>query len=317
MNKVFLFTILLVSISGCADDKDVSFMNPLGNRERPLEIITKVLTFHSPNFIQEFTQETVIGLYVCTEKTGNLYNDNMDYKNIKAEIQTLNNKQVWHQTPTVYLHSEPAIVYAYSPYQKQVSLDATCIPVKISPDATLTKDYMYGIQAAGQKAVNNVSPVVLLDMNHALSLLSFQIGIKDRTAGHYRLSAIQIGNKAGGTALCCRGKMDIKTGEISGCAGTNASTRLTFDSPKTLYTRPAETHSILVIPTRQIVEDGDVEILFVINGTTYKYSVPAQTQWKKGHKYLYEVSFDGSKITLDKVTCHKWSSVEEINKVIL
>ena len=94
----------------------------------------------------------------------------------------------------IYLNEEPVTVYAYYPYQSQVDFDPENIPVRISPDASLTKDYMYGIQASGQRAVNQISPVALLNMNHTLSLLSFQLRITPEAEGCFLLHAIQIGN---------------------------------------------------------------------------------------------------------------------------
>ena len=220
-----------VCIFSCTNDYDPVLIENLGMKKQPLKIITKVLTTKSPNFIQEFTRGSVIGLHVVSENTGNIYDSNPDYKNVRAEAFLIHNKLDWRQSPEIYLNEEPVTVYAYYPYQSQVDFDPENIPVRISPDASLTKDYMYGIQASGQRAVNQISPVALLNMNHTLSLLSFQLRMTPEAEGCFLLHAIQIGNKAGGTALCFGGKMNIKTGNIGGCAGTNASTRLKLNTP--------------------------------------------------------------------------------------
>lgn len=69
-------------------------------------------------------------------------------------------------------------------------LSTASIPVKISPDATQTRDYMYGTHALGQKAVNSISPMVLLNMEHALSLISFQVNLEKTEEEIYELSAV-------------------------------------------------------------------------------------------------------------------------------
>lgn len=273
--------ITAVSIFSCTNDYDPGLIENLGMKEQPLRIITKVLTTKSPNFMQEFTRGSVIGLHVVSESTGNIYDSNPDYKNVRAEAFLVNYKLNWRQSPDIYLNEEPVTVYAYYPYQSQVNFDPENIPVRISPDASLTKDYMYGIQASGQRAVNQISPVALLNMNHTLSLLSFQLRITPEAEGCFLLHAIQIGNKAGGTALCFKGKMNIKTGNIGGCAGTNASTRLKLNTPRMLKKIPDEPQQLMVIPTSRIRTDGDVEVLFTINETTFKYKIPANTKWEK------------------------------------
>lgn len=299
-----------VSIFSCTNDYDPGLIENLGMKEQPLRIITKVLTTKSPNFMQEFTRGSVIGLHVVSESTGNIYDSNPDYKNVRAEAFLVNNKLNWRQSPDIYLNEEPVTVYAYYPYQSQVNFDPENIPVRISPDASLTKDYMYGIQASGQRAVHQISPVALLNMNHTLSLLSFQLRMTPEAEGCFLLHAIQIGNKAGGTALCFRGKMNIKTGNIGGCAGTNASTRLKLNTPRMLKKIPDEPQQLMVIPPSRIRTDGDVEVLFTINETTFKYKIPANTKWEKGKRYIYNLLFNGKDITLENVSTSEWLSVE-------
>ena len=302
--------ITAVSIFSCTNDFDPGLIENLGMKEQPLRIITKVLTTKSPNFMQEFTRGSVIGLHVVSESTGNIYDSNPDYKNVRAEAFLVNYKLNWRQSPDIYLNEEPVTVYAYYPYQSQVNFDPENIPVRISPDASLTKDYMYGIQASGQRAVNQISPVALLNMNHTLSLLSFQLRITPEAEGCFLLHAIQIGNKAGGTALCFKGKMNIKTGNIGGCAGTNASTRLKLNTPRMLKKIPDEPQQLMVIPTSRIRTDGDVEVLFTINETTFKYKIPANTKWEKGKRYIYNLLFNGKDITLENVSTSEWLPVE-------
>ena len=302
--------ITAVSIFSCTNDYDPGLIENLGMKEQPLRIITKVLTTKSPNFMQEFTRGSVIGLHVVSESTGNIYDSNPDYKNVRAEAFLVNYKLNWRQSPDIYLNEEPVTVYAYYPYQSQVNFDPENIPVRISPDASLTKDYMYGIQASGQRAVNQISPVALLNMNHTLSLLSFQLRITPEAEGCFLLHAIQIGNKAGGTALCFKGKMNIKTGNIGGCAGTNASTRLKLNTPRMLKKIPDEPQQLMVIPTSRIRTDGDVEVLFTNNETTFKYKIPANTKWEKGKRYIYNLLFNGKDITLENVSTSEWLPVE-------
>lgn len=301
---------ITASIFSCTNDYDPGLIENSGMKEQPLRIITKALTTKSPNFMQEFTNGSVIGLHVVAENTGNIYDSNTDYKNVRAEAYLVSNRLNWRQSPEIYLHEEPVTVYAYYPYQSQVDFDPENIPIRISPDASLTKDYMYGIQASGQRAVNQISPVALLNMNHTLSLLSFQLRMTPETEGCFLLHAIQIGNKAGGIALCFMGKMNIKTGNIRGCAGTNASTRLKLNTPLMLKEIPGEPQQLMVIPTSRIRTDGDVEVLFIINGTTFKYKVPADTKWEKGKRYKYDLLFNGKEITLENVSTSGWLPVE-------
>ena len=52
----------------------------------------------------------------------------------------------------------------------------------------------------------------------------------------------------------------------------------------------------MVIPTSRIRTDGDVEVLFTSNETTFKYKIPANTKWEKGKRYIYNLLFNGKRI---------------------
>ena len=56
--------------------------------------------------------------------------------------------------------------------------------------------------------------------------------------------------------------------------------------------------------------DGDVEVLFIINETTFKYKIPANTKWEKGRRYIYNLLFNGKDITLENVSTSEWLPVE-------
>ena len=94
---------ITASIFSCTNDYDPGLIENLGMKEQPLRIITKALTTKSPNFMQEFTSGSVIGLHVVAENTGNIYDSNADYKNVRAEAYLMNNRLNWRQSPEIYL----------------------------------------------------------------------------------------------------------------------------------------------------------------------------------------------------------------------
>ena len=306
MRNLLLFITLISCLAGCSNEGNIVAIESISAKEKPLRIITRILTTKSANFVQEFKDGSEIGLLITRENDGGLYDEDSDYINVKAKASLISNKISWQQTPEVSLNFDPATVYAYYPYQSQMRLSAASIPVKLSSDATQTPDYMYGTHAVGQKIVNSISPVVILNMNHALSLISFQINLQEGEYKDYQLSAIQVGNKAGGSTLICRGMMDIRTGEITGTAGCKTSTRLNLEEAVTLTKEFCDPQHIRVFPTSGPIAEGDIEALFTINGSSYKYKIPAQTVWEKGHKYLYKLTLSGETLTLKEVSVTDW-----------
>ena len=102
--------------------------------------------------MQEFTRGSVIGLHVVSESTGNIYDSNPDYKNVRAEAFLVNYKLNWRQSPDIYLNEEPVTVMPITRTQSQVQFTyPENIPVRISPDASLTKDTCTGYRPAGNE----------------------------------------------------------------------------------------------------------------------------------------------------------------------
>lgn len=309
MRNLALFISMILSFWGCTNDKDFGGLENIGWNEKPLQIMTRILTTKSTNFIQEFKEGSILGLQITSGSIDDLYNDISAYKNVSAKACIVNGKIRWQQSPEVILGSKEVTIYAYYPYQEDINFNARQIPVKLAPDALDTDDYMYGTHAIGQKAVNGTSPLVLLSMNHALSLISFQLNLSKGKAGAFIISSVQVGNKPGGTTLVSEGTLDITTGDICGSTArsTSASTVLSLANPVTLINEKyCDPLRLMVIPTSGTIGTGDVETLFTINGETYKFEIPANTQWEKGKKYLYKLSFNGKSLQLREVSITDW-----------
>lgn len=239
MKKIALFIcIVIAGAYSCSDDKGWMRPDQMMPEEKTLEISTRILTPRQAGFVQLFDEGTEIGLHICSDEKGEIYEESRRYNNVKAVSFYENGRLRWRQIPPVSLHQKVATVYAYSPYKGDDYLDVTHIPIHICRDAEQTKEYMYGTQAIGQKTVSCLSPMVMLHMHHALSLLSFEVRLAHNTKGLYDLQAIEVRNKKGGNRLALEGEMNITTGEIIGKATTpSLSTQLILPESLPLSSR--------------------------------------------------------------------------------
>lgn len=174
--------------------------------------------------------------------------------------------------------------YTHIIHIKDINFNARQIPVKLAPNALETDDYMYGTHAIGQKAVNSTSPLVLLSMNHALSLISFQLNLSKGKTGAFIISSVQVGNKPGGTTFSQRRNPRYHDGRYHRFyrRSTSASTVLSLTNPVTLINEKyCDPMRLMVIPPSGTIGTGDVETLFTINGETYKFDIPANAAEKR------------------------------------
>lgn len=298
MNKFLFISIAIALFNGCHENHYEQPIKKESTQKTALEMTTKSFTTTSTLFKESFLDGSEIGLFITYGNQDSLYKGISHYKNVKSKAIRLSNGLLrWTFFPEILLtSSQPIRIYAYYPYKIQKALDPASIPIHISPIATETPSYRYGRLSSGQKEVSKRSPLAKLSMNYALSLLSFQLYQHPDIKGSFKLTSIQIGNRAGGNTLQYTGTMDIVTGDITGVAGPYKATLLTIEPSATLRHSSAEEQTIRIVPTYSPIREREVEAIFTINGNAYKYILPEGTCWKKGQKYTYTLYFDGKEI---------------------
>lgn len=306
MKRVLLFVSLELVVYSCTEDKGSTLAEQEPTKVKSLELITKSLAPPSLNLSQPFSEGTELGIFIYSGRTGATYKQRDEYKNVKAKAVKEKGRISWHKEPEVWLDSEPATVLAYAPYRGIAGLDARRIPVSMAPDAALTPAYMYGMHTLGHKKVNNVSPMVWLNMNYALSQITFRLARQKQVSGACVVSSFQIRNKAGGTLLCREGWLDLHTGRITGLPEADASTRLLLAEPVPVATSYGELPGLKVLPLSRKMNAGEIEALFTIDDKTYVFLFPATIQWKKGYTYTYQLLFNGNSLTFEKMTITRW-----------
>ena len=273
MNKLLLITILLIIFTGCHENQQWMSKEKSTARKSVLEMTTRSYTAGSSVFTEILPEGSEIGLFITYGNQDSLYKGASLYKNVKSKaVGSSKGSLKWKQTPQVFLRSNK-----------------------------------YGRLSQGQKEVNRKSPLAKLSMNYALSLLSFEIYQDSDINGLFKLTSIQIGNRAGGNTLQYTGTMDIVTGNIKGTPGAYKATLLTIDPSVTLRHAKAEEQNIRIVPTYSPIREKEVEAIFTINGRTYKYIIPEGTCWNKGYKYSYKLYFDGKDIRLHDSVAYIWT----------
>lgn len=306
MKRAVLFAGLVVAAYSCTDDQFFTSVENTRLHTQPLEIITKSLTAESLNFTQAFSEGMELGLFVHNAGAEAIYTNKKEYRNVRAKAVREKGKICWRTEPEVRLSHEAATVVAYAPYRDDIDPEAPRIPVKIAPDAAQTVAYMYGTHTLGHKKVNNLSPMVLLNMNYALSQIVFRIARHPQAEVPGWVSSVQIGNKGGGNLLVNEGLLDLATGEITARTGLSAPTRLHLTEPLLLTPRYRSLPAVKVLPTVRKMKQGEVEALFTIDGKNYTLSLPGNIRWKKGYTYTYQLVYNGHFLKFERLTITDW-----------
>ncbi|SHG36688.1 fimbrillin family protein [Dysgonomonas macrotermitis] len=311
--KRFLLSmaVIAVSITGfysCSNEEEG--INRTANGTANLSIETEISATgtalrSTKSSLSAFGEGSQLGLYVTNGTMGSDYPQG-PYNNVMATLTS----GKWVLNPSVKLGITPATIFAYYPYNPAQGYTSTNFHVY----HTNQVDYMYGTNAEGQGSINRDNPNVRLRMNHALSLLQFKIS-KMNYPGESKLTRIEVSNASGKMDLKSSATLDIATGALT---FSDAGYEPAFiENVNGLYNilepsvAEADINEVIVIPVDNVNANGNILIRFTIDSTVYSYSVPANTSWKQGYKYTYDVLVNGTELVIDDVVITDWQ--EEAN----
>lgn len=199
-------------------------------------------------------------------------------------------------------------------------------------------DYMYATKPndTGQPQASNgkstapnsgLTKSVNLQMNHALTMVSFRIYKDENYYNTGKLTKIELKNASGTTPLSKASTgylttMNISTGTITLPSGNQEAatyTRYIFNDSNAGYTikeapsgsnpENSPAFSILVFPVASISVNA-IKVTFTIDGTPYEISIPSSggTSWQAGNNNIYKVTMNSIGLEIGTVTIKQWSN---------
>lgn len=245
--------------------------------------------------ISAWTAGNSMGLFV---KSSGLTGD--DYGEVNGQVQAVYNNVAWTVSPEVSLSSTPANVYAYFPYDANVT-DGTAVPVEVASQT----DYLYSGNAISASASN---AKVSLQMKHALCVFAFSVKNNGYIGGEGKLTSIVFKNGAGiDTKLfASKGTMDISTGNIRNLVYDD----YTLVTDKTITGNGwgiGEQPLALVLPF-QTGSSSQPTFVFTVDGKEYEVAVPKNMSYNAGEQYLFRLTINSTSMELDaaNITIVPW-----------
>lgn len=255
----------------------------------------------------------------------------------------------------IFLSNENATIYANYPSTKTATHSSTAVNaesvVEVSTlagatgtageDNTITitnnstsainacakeVDYMYATPVGSK---NNASSEVSLNMNHAMSMVSFRIYKDKNYTNSAHLTKIELSNVGQNKVLLkpgSNGKATMKLGDgnmtiPSGEAITytrftkeNSTGYYQLKEPSDNETTPTvPAFSILVYPVTTKIEADKVQVKFEIDGKEYPLNLPTREvsssySWAPGKNHVYTINMNGKELSVTTVTLTDWEA---------
>ena len=246
-----------------------------------------------------FVNNSELGLYVTENETGEWYKTN-PYSNVLARAAGVG-EITWVLETPIALGDEPAMVFAYYPYNYEVR-NPYNIPVLIDRDDLDMVDYMYGSTKQTQK-VTRSEPMAELVMQHALAMIQFDLSI-DPNQPYYGTGIITeakiiamdaAGNLIQNKSIIQQGYMDCVNGDITGTAW--GSVRIPDLKGKDFHGRFNGSYpAVLVAPAYDMEHTA---FMINVDGKEFFVPLPKGTTWAKNTKNRYNLVLSGMEIRID------------------
>lgn len=272
-----LMTVMAIAfmVASCSDDKDEPTYQP-GGQDGDVEVTIATTTIQTKAAVLEFGANAQMNIYPKTYNT-------IDATNIVDGVVATFDGAQWTMSPKVYINpmQKHAFIYAVAPYDPSYT-NPKAIPVDLNKQV----DLMYsGSFVPASMKTNKVT----LKMNHALSLLSFNI-VPVNYSGAANLTSISIN----GDVIYTTGTMNASTGKIV----LKDKGEVTASFNQTLKSTGYQNDIPGVWSLPFVTKGGTVTIKAVIDGKTFENKIP-EVNVKQGWQYIFRLVLTDSGLEFD------------------
>jgi hypothetical protein len=321
MSRFLVIAYILVIVAGCRKNEFVSddryallTITPIVNKD-------EATIAHNQSYIDLFK----IGIQVT-----NSYGTELYFPYTKNLL--LSNSDKWVLSKPVCLSIINAKIYAYYPFteieENLTGLGETAIVrLNIPKEQVMAsqRDYMYASQStylpSGGGPIFYANPNVTLQLNHALSLISFVI-FKEDFSGPGELSNIEISdnsNLSGLTINALAGdKLSMRLADgtiINGSASSNISVNSvensiteTIDPGVDEVQLKTMVNGYMYVVPSVFSDRGNVQFSLTIDNKVYtiSHNGEGELEWIKGYQYIYKLRLTATALTIVGIIITDW-----------
>ena len=305
LSKVVICLGLAMIATACNKDTE-DFMPENGNNNNSpgtdeTEQYISLLASKKGSLLSSYTWQdyNTLGLFLTKGTLDQPYQDNkLAYSNIKATMKA----GLWNLDPgPVVLTDDKAIIFAYSPYISNANPYA--VPVET---ATRTL-YMYGTHLAPQVSICKGDNIASLEMSNAMAIIDINVRKSENFQGQAILQEIAIEGRNDSIRLPIKGKMDIMTGQLTPTGyGKYGFEKL----EQKLHTSYTDTCFYRLTAFPRDNKENEVYLSIKVNGNRMSLPMNEEHDWKAGIRNIYNITFNGYDMEVEKVQIEPWKDVE-------
>ncbi|PKP41525.1 MAG: hypothetical protein CVT93_07980 [Bacteroidetes bacterium HGW-Bacteroidetes-10] len=321
MSRYILMAFVLIIAAGCVKDNFISYDRSALLSLTPTVNKNEATISHDESFINNFK----IGIQVTNSEGTELY-----YSYTKNLSLSYGDK--WNLSKPVCLTEIYAKIYAYYPFaESDESISGTGESAVVNLDIpkdqvmALQTDYMYASQSTflptGGGPIYYANPHVTLELNHALSLISFVI-YKEDYIGAGELSNIEISDESTISGLTVNSagtekiSMRLSDGKI---INGNSSSEISVNSVENSITETVDpglneeqlktmVNGYMYVVPSVFEERSNVQFELKIDNKIYTitHTGEGELTWAKGFQYIYKLRLTNTALTIMGIIITDW-----------
>jgi len=322
MSRFILVASILIIVAGCIKDEYIA------EERYALLSITPVVNKDEATIAH---QEGYFDLFKIGIQVTNLSGTELYFPYTKNLLLSNDNNK-WVLSKPVCLSSINAKIFAYYPYtDSEENISGTgetgVVSINIPKEQAMAQqtDYMYASQStylpSGEGRIYYANPDVTLELNHALSLVSFVI-LNEGYIGAGKLSKIEISDKSvfpgltvnavGGNQLAMKlaDGMIIDgdfTAEIAVNSIENSITETVDPGVDEVQLKTMVNGYMYVVPST-FADKRNVQFALTIDSNVYtiSHTGEGELKWIKGYQYIYKLRLTATALTILDIVITDW-----------
>lgn len=279
---MFMKAVALLLLCSCSNEPELT---EASDRQVPMQVSASVVT-ETKALVDGVTLPAGSRLGIKLVDNEGLSYDQQIYDNVPFAT---NDGLSWtaEGDQAILLSATLGQAYAYYPYVADMDMQA--IPISSADDPADQVDYMY---SAAPALVNNGQPMATFPMNHALSIVRFQI-----ERGTYVGDGVVSSVTLQGQTASHTGWLNVLTGAVTATGAGHL-----FSYPKALRLGQSAYGQFCVVPAGT---ESALRFELVMDGQTYQVSTGSLTL-QSGKVYNYSLTIDSPGITISPLYMTPW-----------
>lgn len=144
----------------------------------------------------------------------------------------------------------------------------------MSPSTSLAGSCVCKVRTDKRQTIGRVSPITLLGVGRALSLLDFRLQVAPRTRNYFLLRTVRVKGGTNNATLYFGNGVGVGAKGVNKYTKAGTSAQLGLGAPHVLGGVPSRPRRLVMVPASHVEASKSIRILFAVGRAAFGCGVP-------------------------------------------